>query len=290
MITATALVLFTLICLALGMGRAWSDETRTERNALVFEGRNQEYGAFRLREEYGQRMGLALMGATALLATAVLMAYGMAKLGTGDATEVPIPPNVDVTFTDMILPEIDPPRPKTAITNVILPPNKPSTDHGMVEVVDSTLAPTMPPKDTTDIGTASHTAGATGGSSGTVDPLPGGGTGTSTGTSFAVDSVWKDFQVQERPQFPGGEAAMARWVERHLDFPSDLLGRDVVYVQFTVALDGAVEDVRAVKGTQATCKKAAARTVSQMPKWKPARMNGNNVRCRLTLPIHFETR
>lgn len=289
MITVAALVLFTLVCLALGVGRAWSDETLTERNSLVFDGRNQDYGAFRLRTDYGQRMGVALISATALLVTAVIFAYGIGKLGTHDATGDPIPPNVDVVFHDVFFPPIGPPAPENETRSVVPPPAKSTPEPGYVEAVDSIVAPPVVPKDTADTGMATNT-GNTGGEAGTLDPSAGGGAGTGVGTNFAVDSVWKDFQVQEVPVFPGGENAMIDWVKNHLTFPPNMSGKDLVYVQFTVALDGSVEDVHAVKGTQAASKKAAERTVRQMPKWKPARMNGNDVRCRLTLPIHFETR
>lgn len=83
---------------------------------------------------------------------------------------------------------------------------------------------------------------------------------------------------------------MAEWVQRNLDFPADGAAKDVVYVQFTVGLDGSVEDVHAIRGKQDAYKRAAERTMRRMPRWTPARMNGHDVRCRLTLPIRFETR
>ena len=284
-----ALILFSVLCLALGLGRTWSDETQGARNALVFSDRNQDYGAYRLRTEYGQRLGVAFATTLGVLAAALLALWGIAHLGASGVTDKTMPPHVIVEFTDVGFPPIEPPEPKLENRSVILPPAKPTTEAGFIEVVDSAVTPLTPPVDTTDIAVGTVT-GTNRGSN--TDPAgsTGNGAAAGSGTVIGVDSVWKDFQVQERPVFPGGEDALAAWVEHHLDFPRDMSGRDVVYVQFTVGLDGTVEDVLAVKGKQPDCRNAAERTVKRMPRWKPARMNGHDVRCRLTLPIHFETR
>ncbi|MFZ1617113.1 MAG: energy transducer TonB [Flavobacteriales bacterium] len=289
MMIAIALILFSLLCLALGLGRTWSNETQGARNALVFIGRNQDYGAYRLRTEYGQRLGVAFATTVGALAAAVLALWAIAHLGASGITDKTLPPHVIVEFTDVFLPPIEPPAPKPENRSVILPPAKPTTASGFIEVVDSAVTPLVPPVDTTDLAAGTGT-----GTNSVSNTDPSGSTGigaaAGSGSMLGVDSVWKDFQVQERPVFPGGEDALAAWVEHHLDFPRDMSGRDVVYVQFTVGLDGTVEDVLAVKGKQADCRNAAERTVKRMPRWKPARMNGHDVRCRLTLPIHFETR
>lgn len=289
MMIAVALALFSLLCLALGLGPSWSDETHVARNALVFTDRNQEYGAYRLRTDYGQRLGVAFASTVGVLGAVVLLQWGMARLGSQVVSDPVDPPHVEGVIRDVFYPPIAPPTPKKETNNAVLPPTKPNKGVGAVEATDSAVDPIIPPVDTLDVASSAGTGTGTTAGTGT-DPGAGTGTGTNTGTSLGVDSVWKDFQVQERPIFPGGENAMVAWVERHLDFPADLNGRDVVYVQFTVGLDGNVEDVRAVKGAQAGCRNAAERTVRRMPRWTPAKMNGHDVRCRLTLPIHFETR
>ena len=289
MMITIALILFSVLCLALGLGRTWSDETQGARNALVFSDRNQDYGAYRLRTEYGQSLGVAFATTVGLLAAVLLALWSIAHLGASGVTDKTLPPHVIVEFTDVFLPPIEPPAPKPENRSVILPPAKPTTEAGLIAVVDSAVTPLTPPVDTTDI-TVGTVTGTNLGSNTEPAGRTGNGTGAGSGLGLGVDSVWKDFQVQERPVFPGGEDALAAWVEHHLDFPRDMSGRDVVYVQFTVGLDGTVEDVLAVKGKQADCRNAAERTVKRMPRWKPARMNGHDVRCRLTLPIHFETR
>ena len=44
------------------MFKNWNDVTLDERNDLVFEGRNQEYGAFELRANYNKRVTYIIGG------------------------------------------------------------------------------------------------------------------------------------------------------------------------------------------------------------------------------------
>lgn len=290
MMIALAFLLFTLLCLAMGNARSWSDETRAERNALVFHGRNQAYGAYRLRNGYDRRVGLAFLAALGCVALAAGLPKAIAWL---------LPP-ADAPRAEQVLLVVDlapvielpagPPMEDPVQAAAPAPP-KPAqpAEPQLVEAVDSVVP--FAPRDTTlEAGSVldggltaeggTHGADTAGtseiGSHGIGSPLGG--------------SVHNSFEVQELPEFPGGEAAMRAWVGRHLQFPEEAQGRDMIYVQFVIGLDGAVEEVKAVKGGQPALKTAAERVVRRMPRWKPARMNGHDVRCRLTLPIRFETR
>ena len=288
MIITAALVLFILFCLALGLSRSWSDETQTERNALVFTDRNREYGAYRLREEYGSRVGIAMLASVGAICTAVVVVTAIGHIGWHPVVNVPHPVVVDVDLGRVVDPPPMPPEQKNPLTAAALPPAGPDPEKPrVVEVVDIPVAPPAPIKDTSL--TMAVPGGLPGGDPFGTIPDPGGSAGKGPGSNLGT-TVVEIFEVQEVPEFPGGEAAMAEWVRRNLDFPSDVAAKDVVYVQFTVELDGSVESVQAVKGKQIAYRNAAERTVRRMPRWKPARMNGHDVRCRLTLPIRFETR
>ena len=289
---AAALVLFTLLCLALGRSRSWSDETQPERNSLVFQSRNQDYGAYRLRTEYDRRMGVAFLATLGVLGLAVAIPKTVAYF-----SPAPIPiPKENIVVTTVILdrvfefpeatPKPGPVKPAAALPLVKKDPD----DQRLVEITDSVADP-LPRRDTTSTVTmAPRTGIGIGTDPSAVDPGGTTGSGTAGSVGGTAKAIWEGFEVQEVPQFPGGEAAMQRWVKRNLEFPDDAIGKDEIYVQFVIGLDGSVEQVRAVKGKQNSLKQAAERTVRRMPRWKPARMNGNDVKCRLTLPIRFETR
>jgi protein TonB len=287
MITLAALAIFTLLCLLLGLDQAWSRETSPDRNALVFEDRNRNYGAYRLREGYDKRVALSFLAALGIVSACVmalsLMVRTKTVVGTPARPSVAVDVNLDRTYDPPLLPQVAPPK---ASAMVPAQPKDPLVQH-YVQAVDSIPEPPLLPLDTaTTLVMAGNTG--TGGTAG----VPGGDTGTATGTGsdFGTGTTWENFQVQEVPEFPGGQQALADWIRHNLEFPPNEVDRDMVFVQFTVGLDGTVENVGAVKGKEKAYRLAAERTVRRMPKWRPARMNGHDVRCRLTLPIKFETR
>lgn len=290
MITAALLILFTLACLAMGAQRSWSNETQAERNTLVFQGRNQAYGAYPLRRDYGHRLLLAIIATFGLLAVAVAFAKLVAVDGPSGPPH-PLDKGVDVDLEQTYVVPSGPPKPEQVGT--VAPPvvRRTRSEDRPVEAVDSLLLAKVPPKDTALFTMAPGATGTTAaigrGSTGTGDPK---GTSNGNGSLTGIDSLWNGVEVQEMPSFPGGEAAMQAWMQDHLDVPSGVAGRDMVFVQFTVMRDGSLQQVQAVKGRNTALKQAAERAVRNMPRWIPGRMNGHAVRCRLTLPIRYETR
>ena len=287
MMIAAALVLFILLCLALGLDHSCSNETRPARNELVFADRNREYGAYRLRTEYGSHVGLALLGAIGVFGAAVVIPAVIAHFRQPVIADGRVPVVVDIDLARVFTLPPEPP-PTAAFKSATAAPKAkqdPNVQHP-VQAVDNEELPPMADVDTASTTTTIDTGN---GRSGITDPggLPPGATGTGPATGI---SVWNRYDVQVVPEFPSGERAMGEWVRRNLDLPADLVGKDMVYVQFTIGLDGSVEDVKAVKGKLVEYKKAAERTIRRMPRWKPAQMNGHDVRCRLILPLKFETR
>lgn len=285
MITAALLALFTLACLAMGGIRSWSDETQLERNALVFQGRNQTYGAYPLRRDYGHRLLLAITATFGLMALAITLA----KLAFTGPSIAPPPTTGTVVDVDLERTYVVPlaPKPRPASGAAAPPKRKAQVEERPVEAVDSMVPPKAPLKDT-----AQYALGQGTSSSGAAIGTGGGQAGSPQGTGLlaGIDSVWSGVDLQELPAFPGGEAALQAWMQDNLLLPSGPPGRETVFVQFTVMQDGAVRQVQAVKGKTNALKEAAERAVRHMPPWSPGRMNGHPVRCRLILPIHCETR
>lgn len=287
MMTAFAFLLFTLLCLAMGGARSWSNETRAERNALVFHGRNHAYGAYRLRMGYDRRMAMALLAALCLLGLAAALPRLLGRM----MPPASVPPAEQTALVvDLLLPPSAPaPRPErpAQATAPVQQKAKQPAEPQWVEAVDS-LPAALPPRDTVPASVGPDEGAASAGDAGTG---AGDDAGASpSGSSLGSSTVLERFEVQELPEFPGGEAAMQAWVGRNVRFPEEAQGRDMIYVQFVIGLDGTVEEVKAVKGEQPALKAAAEQAVRRMPRWRPARMNGHDVRCRLTLPIRFETR
>lgn len=97
--------------------------------------------------------------------------------------------------------------------------------------------------------------------------------------------------VEEVPEFPGGVEALMKYLGNNLRYPEKaaqdgITGR--VFVAFVVAKDGSIHDVNVLKGLSPEIDAEAVRVVKTMPKWKPARHEGQIVNVRFNLPINFQ--
>ena len=96
--------------------------------------------------------------------------------------------------------------------------------------------------------------------------------------------------VEQMPSFPGGNAAMMNYLSQNIKYPviaeeNGIQGR--VVVQFVVGKDGHISDVRVAKSVDPSLDKEAVRVVKGMPRWIPGKQNGQAVTVRYTLPVTF---
>ena len=109
-------------------------------------------------------------------------------------------------------------------------------------------------------------------------------------TAVKAEGADKVFgMVEEQPSFPGGQAALMKYIEENMRCPdpeSDASGR--VIVQFVIGKDGTVKDPKVVRGITPALDGEALRLVRNMPKWKPGKQMGEAVEARYTLPVTFK--
>ena len=104
------------------------------------------------------------------------------------------------------------------------------------------------------------------------------------------EEVMDNAIVEVQAQFPGGEAALLKFISDHLVYPSiaqeqELQG--VVTLRFRVEKDGSVGEIRIVKSLSKECDQAAANVVKKLPRFTPARQQGHPVPVWFTLPVRF---
>ena len=97
--------------------------------------------------------------------------------------------------------------------------------------------------------------------------------------------------VEQMPSFPGGMPALMQWLSQNIKYPviaaeNGVQGR--VIVQFVVEKDGSVTDVHVAKSVDPSLDKKATRVVKAMPKWNPGKQNGSAVRVKYTVPVMFK--
>ena len=95
---------------------------------------------------------------------------------------------------------------------------------------------------------------------------------------------------EEMPDFPGGMAECMKWLAKNMKYPqiaqeNGVQGR--VIVQFVVNRDGSIVDAQVARGVDPYLDKEALRVVGLMPKWKPGKQRGKEVRVKYTLPVMF---
>lgn len=91
--------------------------------------------------------------------------------------------------------------------------------------------------------------------------------------------------------FPGGDAALMKYIEENLQYPADakaegVEGRVIVYITFNT--DGSIGEVEVARGRHPSLDKEAVRIVKSLPKFIPHKEVGGNKDFRFVLPIRFK--
>ncbi len=271
-----------------------SDEWRD----LVFEGKNKDFGAYQLRKSSPKRHNVALIAVAVFivivlganfLVNSVLVEEEEEQPKTNVAqAEMADLPEEDLIEEEEIIEKFDEPEPEVVEAPVL-------ETEKMTEILivkDDEVK--EPPRSQEEAQTSDVAVGAVNqeGEKDLLDqkvmdkevkveetppPPP------------ADDVVFTS--VEQDPQFPGGQAALLKWVADHIKYPAvaqenGIQGR--VTVQFVVTKNGTVGQVKVVRGKDPDLDKEAVRVVKSLPKFTPGKMNGHPVNVWYTLPITFK--
>ncbi|MCI6894283.1 MAG: energy transducer TonB [Bacteroidales bacterium] len=97
--------------------------------------------------------------------------------------------------------------------------------------------------------------------------------------------------VEQMPTFPGGEAALMKYLREHINYPTVAMENNVqgkVIVQFVVTKTGKVGEVKVARSVDRDLDKEAVRVCKSLPDFIPGRMNGQAVNVWYTLPVQFK--
>lgn len=97
--------------------------------------------------------------------------------------------------------------------------------------------------------------------------------------------------VEKKPQFPGGEAELLRYIGENLRYPEvakNEKNQGRVVVQFVVKSDGSVGDVKIIRKVSDALDAEAARVIKSLPTFTPGEMGGKPVSVWYTLPVTFK--
>lgn len=260
---------------------------------LVFESRNQAYGAYRLRKGTTKRNIIAIVAVCVLVIVCIvglklknIVDEQRAKVAVTQVTE---------------LSALDQPKKKAEVKQkkVVVEPEK------VVERVKSSIKFTAPVikkdnevKPEEELKTQDELMN-TKTAIGTFDVK---GNDENNGEVLKAKEVIvqqeppkveenKIFDVVEQmPTFPGGDAALMKYLRDNIHYPTVAAENGVqgrVVVGFVVERDGSISDVNILKGQDPSLDKEAMRVVKSMPKWIPGKQNGSSVRVKFQVPVQF---
>lgn len=267
--------LLLVLSIVMAMDLSWNNVLATARNAMVFAGRNQDYGAFVLRRDYVRGLLIAVAGSVLFFGLAIGTPKIVAALG-GEEEVVEAKKIVDVNLDlfeeekkeEPPPPPVEPPPPvkieSVQFTELVAEDDPVEEPPPTQEVLQETNAGT-----TTQEGEKIEAP---------PPPPP------------VEEPTFDLASVQEQPEFPGGVEAMYKYLGKNTKYPqmeqdAGITGK--VYVEFVVSNTGAITDVTLKRGVSSGLDKEALRVVKAMPPWTPGKMNGKPVKVRYILPVSF---
>ena len=260
---------------------------------IVFEGRNQNYGAYVIRRIYKNHLKKASVFGFALSALI---------LASPSIAENMKPKDIDngvVTITS-VLPDLpkpvvpkppEPPKPElpkpVVATRQFLPPVV--KEDNEVKVPDN-----IPKMDDITVAVSTVTQdGIKGDLPLDMTPAPPPvGSGDGEKEVKKVEDEDKTFIIVEQaPEFVNGLKAMYQFLGDNIKYPAVARENNIegtVYVGFVVGKDGTIRDVKVKRGIAGGCNEEAIRVVELMPKWNAGKQNGKPVSFSYTIPIKFK--
>lgn len=274
------------------------DLTRNGWCDLIFEGRNKEYGAYKLRTQTGKRNFKAIVTIAVLAALCIVLFY--IKAGY-DAYQAAHAKNENVTEISALN---QPKKKEAKVERKVQVEEK----KEVVKEVKSSIKFTAPvikkdadvkPEEemkTQDQLMQTNTA------IGALDVKGNSDQGEILKVTQRVETEPvkaepkpevenKVFDVVEQmPSFPGGPSALMQYLSSNIKYPvvaqeNGVQGR--VVVSFVVERDGSITDVQVARSVDPSLDREAQRVVRSMPKWIPGKQNGQAVRVKYNVPVAF---
>jgi len=266
---------------------------------LVFEGKNEAYGAYKMRQDTNNRNLMAMLclvgGIAAIVAIFLFWGFAKNNILADDtveaATEVTLAADEAVEEEEEEVEEIvEFDEPEVQLEEVLLEElvnSEKYTDFAMDDEKEKEVIKTAEEANEGTEMTA------------TVEFHEGSEEGSKV-MDEKKEIVEEKHEVEEEkvihniveqmPSFPGGPSALNAFLSKNLKYPpiaeeNGIKGR--VTCQFVVERDGSITDVKVVRGVDPSLDREAVRVIKSMPKWIPGKQNGKSVRVRFTCPITF---
>ncbi len=271
--------------------RGWCD--------IVFEGRNKDYGAYRMRSRAGSRNLRALIILLLLIAVIGILVGIKAAVSAltknnnlQDETAVQLQQlkkeepkkkeekKIEVKYEEQ---QIEKVQVKASIQFTV----PKIEDDALVDETKEVKSQDKITKSNISIAAQDYAGDGKGGIN--IDDLKenqqAGGT-----QAPKEEEVMDNAIVEVQATYPGGEAALLKFVSDNLVYPSIAQEQELqgtVILRFRVEKDGSIGEIVIKKGLSKECDAAAVKVVKSLHRFTPARQQGHPVPVWFTLPIRF---
>jgi protein TonB len=255
---------------------------------LVFEGKNQKYGAYKLRRESSKTTAFALIfGISFLVGGTFLLSSFSAKPNPEIIIPCVLPPIINV---NPILPPDEPEKPKTKEPETTAPETEVIKPNAPLVVVATVQAqPDVPRNIDQPRNPVSPESPGTGDAG--PSPISTGGGGPSIIKAPTNNNPVTPKELDRQPMFPGGLKGFYEYVGNNFERQEIEEGETVrVLVSFVIEKNGTMTDIEVTEKTTAAVDKEAIRVLKSLrTKWSPGYKDGEPVRTKYTLPISVKS-
>lgn len=274
------------------VSRGWCD--------LVFEGRNKEYGAYRMRARAGSRNLRALIVLLLIIAT-IGVIVGVKAVVTELTKKNDLGNDAVTTISQLkkeepkkkeekkIEVKYEEPKVEKVMVKASIQFTIPKIeDDALVDETKEVKTQEKVTKSNISIAAQDYAGDGKGGIN--IDDLKDNQQAGGTTAPPKEEEVMANELVEVQAAYPGGESALLAFVSQNLVYPSiaqeqDLQG--VVVLRFRVEKDGSIGQIVIKKSLSKECDQAAANVVKKLKRFVPAKQQGHPVPVWFTLPIRF---
>jgi protein TonB len=252
------------------------DKNKLTFDEIVFEHRNQDYGAFFLRNAYKRHMTWGLIVGITLILMVTIIPFIQAKMNANEGKRVE--KSVVAVMEDIKQAEDEAPPPPP-------PPPPPPALEQQVKftapvVVDSVI------EEKQQLATMDQVQDEVKDENVNVveEVKP-----TEEIEEKKEPEIF--FIVEEMPEFPGGDLELRKYIAENVKYPEMARENGIqgkVFVRFCVTELGGVDKVSIARGIHPLLDEEAIRVVKALPKWKPGKQRGKPVNVWYTVPINFQ--
>ena len=249
---------------------------------LVFQDKNQKYGAYQLRLNSERTTFFAFLFGISFLVGGTFLLSSFSTAPKDSPIETPVICILRITkihpATEEIIPKVTTPKPET-------PAVKTPEDNHNYRVAPTEQAVT-PVTTTAEAPIPNGPSSPTG--TGTAGVAIISGTGTAVTPTITNTGTVKPSELDRQPSFPGGMKNFYEYVGRNFEKQElEEEGETIrVLVSFVIEKNGNMTDIEVTQNTNQAVSKEAVRVLKSLKtKWEPGYKDNQAVRTRYNLPI-----